>query len=90
MVWNLQFVGRSREPVQEKHRSAKAIAIENLSSSRRAPLRPQGVRNAHVFTPTSTYRFTLRSRSAFPTTDSELRLIAALAQMGLIRMPKKG
>lgn len=33
---------------------------------------------------------TRRSRSAFPTTERELRLMAALAQMGVIRMPKKG
>ena len=31
-----------------------------------------------------------RSRSAFPTTDTELKLIAAAAIMGLSRVPKKG
>jgi hypothetical protein len=36
------------------------------------------------------YSVTQRSRSEFPTTDSELRLMAALAQMGLMRTPKKG
>jgi hypothetical protein len=33
---------------------------------------------------------TVRSRSEFPTTERELRVIAALAQIGLIRMPKNG
>ncbi len=32
----------------------------------------------------------LRSRSAFPMTDTELRLIAAAASMGLNSMPKTG
>ena len=45
---------------------------------------PLGVR---VLTP---YRFTLRSRSAFVMTDTELKLIAAAAIMGLSRMPKNG
>src|SRR5262245_2976859 len=40
--------------------------------------------------PPSAYSFTQRSRREFPTTDSELRLMAALAQMGLMRTPKNG
>ena len=36
------------------------------------------------------YSLTQRSRSEFPTTDRELRLMAALAQTGLMRTPKKG
>ena len=40
--------------------------------------------------PRTIYRRTRRNRSAFPTTDSELRLIAALAQIGWISNPKKG
>ncbi len=36
------------------------------------------------------HNFTLRNRSALPTTDSELRLIATLAQTGEINSPKTG
>jgi hypothetical protein len=36
------------------------------------------------------YRLTLRSRRALPTTDRELKLMAALAPMGLMRMPQNG
>jgi len=36
------------------------------------------------------HNFTLRNRSALPTTDSELRLIAILAQTGEINSPKTG
>ena len=36
------------------------------------------------------YNTTFRSLSAFPTTDSELRLIATLAQTGDINNPKTG
>ena len=38
----------------------------------------------------SRYSFTRRNRSAFPMTESELSVIAALAQMGLISTPAKG
>ena len=34
--------------------------------------------------------FTRRSRSAFPITDTELNVIAALAMIGLSRMPATG
>lgn len=37
-----------------------------------------------------TYIFAPRRRSAFPITDTELKLMAAAAKMGLSRMPKKG
>jgi hypothetical protein len=48
-----------------------------------------------LFNPTAVhggmrYSFSHRSRSEFPTTDSELRLMAALAQMGLMRTPSHG
>ena len=36
------------------------------------------------------YKASFRSRSALPITDTELRLIAALAIIGLSRMPKNG
>ena len=36
------------------------------------------------------HSLTLRNRSALPTTDSELRLIATLAQTGEISTPKTG
>jgi len=36
------------------------------------------------------YIFTLRSLRAFPTTETEERLIAAAAMIGLRRMPKLG
>jgi hypothetical protein len=36
------------------------------------------------------YSFKDRNRSAFQITETELSVIAALAQMGLIRMPLKG
>ena len=36
------------------------------------------------------HSLTLRNRSALPTTDSELRLIATLAQTGEISRPKTG
>jgi hypothetical protein len=36
------------------------------------------------------YIFTLRNLSAFPTTDTELKLIAAAAKTGLKRIPRKG
>jgi hypothetical protein len=36
------------------------------------------------------YRLYFRSRSAFAMTDTELKLMAAPAMMGLSRMPKKG
>jgi hypothetical protein len=36
------------------------------------------------------HNFLFRSRSAFPTTETELKLIAALAMMGLRRIPKNG
>jgi len=36
------------------------------------------------------YRETRRSRSALPMTDTELRLIAALAMIGLSKMPSQG
>ncbi len=38
----------------------------------------------------STHRSTRRSRSALAMTDSELRVMAALAQMGLMRRPMTG
>ena len=34
--------------------------------------------------------FDVRSRNALPTTDSELKLMAAAASMGLRSRPKKG
>ncbi len=37
----------------------------------------------------SRYNTTRRSRSAFPTTDRELRRMAALALIGLIKTPSK-
>ncbi len=36
------------------------------------------------------YSGSRRSRSELPTTERELRLMAALAQMGEMRIPKKG
>jgi hypothetical protein len=36
------------------------------------------------------HNFTLRNPRAFPITDTELKLIAAAAIMGLKRMPKNG
>src|SRR5262249_54793813 len=36
------------------------------------------------------HKATRRSRRALPTTDRELRLMAALAQIGLMSRPKKG
>jgi hypothetical protein len=36
------------------------------------------------------YNFTLRRRSAFVITDTELKLMAAAAKMGLSRSPKNG
>lgn len=36
------------------------------------------------------YNFNLRNLRAFPTTDTELKLIAAAAKIGLRRMPLKG
>jgi hypothetical protein len=41
----------------------------------------------HIFAPHS---LTLLSLSAFPTTETELKLIAAAAIIGLSRTPKKG
>jgi hypothetical protein len=38
----------------------------------------------------STYRVSLRSRSAFKITDTELNVIARLAIIGLSRMPNQG
>ena len=38
----------------------------------------------------SLYSFTRRSRSALAITDTELNVIAALAQIGLISMPMNG
>jgi hypothetical protein len=38
----------------------------------------------------SSYSFAARSRNAFATTDTELKLMAAAASMGLSKMPKKG
>jgi hypothetical protein len=38
----------------------------------------------------SRYNFTSRSRKALPTTDTELKLIAAAAIMGLSSTPKNG
>jgi len=37
-----------------------------------------------------TYRRSILSRRALPITDTELRLIAAAANMGLSRMPNAG
>jgi hypothetical protein len=36
------------------------------------------------------YKFTFRNRNAFPITETELRLIAALAIIGESSQPKKG
>jgi hypothetical protein len=41
-------------------------------------------------TTTSPYKFAWRRRSAFPITDSELSVIAALAQTGVMRRPETG
>ena len=46
------------------------------------------LRTAHSSAPG--YNWTLRSRNELPTTERELRVIAALAQMGLTSRPKKG
>lgn len=43
-----------------------------------------------MLTGLSNYKFTLRSRNALPITDTELRLIAALAIIGESSQPKNG
>ena len=49
LFWNQQFVGRPREPVQEKHRGAKAAAIEDLGSRRGGRCdRKERINDAHT------------------------------------------
>jgi hypothetical protein len=55
------------------------------------PCRPLPAGSAFLRFPQSAhYNCTLRNRSAFPTTDTELKLIAAAAIMGLRRSPNHG
>ena len=54
------------------------LAVAPVENDRRADLK------------SASYNSTRRRRSAFPTTDSELKVIAALAQMGLISRPMNG
>jgi hypothetical protein len=44
----------------------------------------------HEFTGRQNYSLTLRSRSEFVMTETELKLIAAAARMGLSSSPKNG
>jgi hypothetical protein len=45
---------------------------------------------SHLGLTSGAYSDTLRSRSALPITDTELRVIAALAHTGLISSPTNG
>lgn len=65
------------------HFRAQEDAFNELKTSPPSPLSTNGLRRAHQ-------RFTLRRRKAFPTTETELKLMAAAAMMGLKRSPTNG
>ena len=52
--------------------------------------KPREIQNRLLAPIARNYRTTLRRRSALPTTDTELKLMAALATMGFSSRPKAG
>ena len=76
-------------PLMRGARQSAAIASYPASRRDRPQLDARRARqNAAVGAPG--YSSTRRSRSAFAMTDNELRVMAALAQMGLMRRPRTG
>ena len=71
--------------VGQKEKPLKIIWIRVIDRELRYHIRK--VRSQFIL---GSHNFTFLNRSAFPITDTELKLIAALAIMGLKSKPKKG
>ena len=90
----------NRQPVVRSKRDQVAVETERNDDPVRWRVRPARLRIVRErppfgevpvgFSQSGSYTSTRRSRNAFAMTDSELRVMAALAQMGLMRRPKTG
>ena len=83
-------LGRSRAD-ERTHGAAQRQAGEDRKENETdSAARPIHILSIHVFWRSRFHSLTRRSRNAFPITDTELNVIAALAIVGLSSRPKNG